>query len=176
MQSITLALLLLLSAWPDASQPRTWKEFTSAEGKFSALMPDEPTTSYIVTRTPKGAVQTYTVSATDEGNSYSVSWTEYKQESVEHKATDKTFDRLRDALVGGKSGKVLSDAPISLEGHLARAVTFTTDDGHVVMARLYFIKNRFYQVMAERKEGTTDPEAAERFLNSFRVVKGSLVF
>ncbi|HKY04290.1 MAG TPA: hypothetical protein VJQ56_05350 [Blastocatellia bacterium] len=174
MHSITLALLLLFSTWADTSQNHVWQEFTSAEGKFSALMPDKPTTSFILTNTPRGVVQTYTVSSAYEGNSYLVSWTEYKQESVEHKATEKTFDMIRDALVADKNGKVLSDSPITLEGHPARAVTYTTEDGMTVMARFYFIKNRFYQVMAERR-GPTDSGAAERFLNSFRIVKGSLL-
>ncbi len=102
-----------------------------------------------------------------------VSWTEYGKEGIEHKATEETFNKLRDALVEFKGGKVLSESVISQEGHPAKAVTFSTSEGRVVNVRFYFVKTRFYQVMTETK--AKDSEAIERFFNSFKLLPGALV-
>ena len=131
-------------------------------------MPDEPRTSVVVTQTAKGPLYTHTVGATDQNlNEYLVSWTSYDR-SVEFRATEKTFDNVRDALISSKGGKLLSESSLDLAGRPARAVTFTDSDGRLVKARFYFIGTRFYQVMAEsgNKQDSSD---SDRFLQSFKI-------
>lgn len=161
-------VLLLLGAWTQLPEP-IWRDFSSADGKFSALMPDDPKTSVVVTDTPDGKLYTYTFSATDKHlNEYMVSWTEYHRDGIERRFTAKTFDRLRDALIASKGGRLLNETVSKLEGHPGKAITFIEPDGRVTRARFYFVKTRFYQLMAETKAGKS-AEDSERFLNSFRL-------
>ena len=170
MQSLILVLVLLVSAWPNSRQ-RDWKEFSSTEGRFTAIMPAEPKTSLIATDTSEGKLLTHTVSSTDADlNEYMVSWTEYPHDSFEHRATEERFNRIRDALVGFKGGRVLSDSAVNESVHPAREVTFATSEAGVVRVRFYFVKNRFYQVMAESKGSVAG--AVEEFFKAFKLLAG----
>ena len=174
MPTLILALLTLVGTWPNTQQQPVWKEFSSAEGKFSAIMPPDIKTSVIATDTAEGRLLTHTVSATDSDLSeFLVSWTEYPQENIEQRATESRFIKMRDALVGYKGGRVLDESVVSREGHPARDITFSTSEGRVVRVRFYFVKNRLYQVMAETKE--KDTVVVERFINSFKLLPGTLV-
>jgi len=173
MPTLILALLILVGTWPNTQQP-AWKEFSSAEGKFSAIMPTDLKTSVIATDTAEGRLLTHTVSTTDSDLSeYSVSWTEYPRESLEQRMTESRFIKMRDALVGYKGGRVLNESVVSQEGHPARDITFSTSEGRVVRVRFYSLKNRLYQVMAEAKE--KDAVGVERFFNSFKLLPSTLV-
>ncbi len=63
MQTLILALVCLTSTWLNTQQQAVWKEFSSAEGRFSAAMPDELKTSVIATETKRGRLLTHTVSS-----------------------------------------------------------------------------------------------------------------
>ena len=168
MQLLLISLLSLTTVFVNPPQQPAWSAYSSAEGKFSAAMPDEPRTSMIVTETAEGPLYTHTVSATDKDlNEYMVSWTMYDK-NVEYKGTAKIFDRVRDALIWSKGGKLVSESAISMIGRRGRAITFTDSDGRVVKARFYFVGNRFYQVMAESR-GKQDSGDSDKFLESFKV-------
>jgi hypothetical protein len=171
MHLLLVSLLSLTTLFVNAPPQSDWTAYTSAEGKFSAALPDEPRTSVVVTETAKGPLYTHTVSATDKDlNEYLVSWTSYDR-AVESRATEKTFDHVRDALISSKGGKLVSESAISMLGRTARAITFTDSDGRTVKARFYFIGKYFYQVMAEsrNKQNSVD---SDRFFESFRVEAG----
>jgi hypothetical protein len=161
---------MFVSTWPNPQHPE-WKEFYSAEGRFTATMPADPKTNLIATDTVGGKLLTHTVSSTDgDLNEYLISWTEYPEESIEHNATENRFNKVRDALVDYKGGRVLSESAIDQGGHPARDITFATSEGRVVRVRFYFAKNRFYQVMAEAK--AKDSEPVKEFFNSFKLLPG----
>ena len=171
MHLLLVSILSLTSLLVNAPQQTAWSAYSSAEGQFSAAMPDEPRTSMIVTETANGPLYTHTVSATDKDlNAYMVSWTTYDK-NVEYKGTDKVFDRVRDALIWSKGGKLVSESAITMIGHPARAITFTDSDGRVVKARFYFLGRRFYQVMAESRS-KQNPGDSDKFLESFKVQGG----
>ena len=168
MHLLLVSLLSLTTLCVNTPQQTAWRAYSSAEGKFSAAMPDEPRTSMIVTETAEGPLYTHTVSATDKDlNEYMVSWTTYDRD-VEYKGTAKVFDRVRDALIWSKGGKLVSEANISMIGRPARVITFTDSDGRVVKARFCFIGRRFYQVMAESRS-KQDSADSDRFFESFKV-------
>jgi hypothetical protein len=171
MQVLLISLLSLISVGLYPLKEDSWRLFSSAEGLFSAAMPDEPKTNLIVTDTSRGQLLTHVTSATDkEGNEYLISWTQYESGKDERKATPATFDRIRDGLVASKHGKILAEPEISFNGHPARAVSLTDSEGRLVQARFYFVKNRFYQVMAETKtQGNST--SMNRFLDSFKIVE-----
>ncbi|HEV7473700.1 MAG TPA: hypothetical protein VGN90_06615 [Pyrinomonadaceae bacterium] len=171
MQFFLLAPLFLVAMFPIAQPQSEWREFTSKEGRFSASMPGNAATSMVATNTAKGTLLTYITSTNDKDlNEYLVSWTEYSQNSIEQRATEKTFDRMRDALVRTKSGTVLSESAVNFQNYPARLVTFSLPNDRLVKVRFCFVKNRVYQILAEtRKE---DAGAAEKFLDSFTLLPG----
>ncbi|MFY9554314.1 MAG: hypothetical protein WAV20_16905 [Blastocatellia bacterium] len=172
MQPIMIALLFLVSL-PGVRHEMQWQEFVSAEGKFSARMPTDPRFNSRVTNTKEGNLLTHIISSTDDNlNEFMVSWTEYQKDTIEHRGTEATFRKVRDALVASNNGRVLTESVISAEGHPAREVKFSTDT-RIVTVRFYFVKNRFYQVMAQTRPENTD--SGERFFESFKLLPGTLL-
>jgi hypothetical protein len=170
MQTLILASLLLVSSLP-SSQQDLWRDFSSNEGRFSARMPADPKTGIVTTHTAHGMLLTHTVSSTDnELNEYMVSWTEYPEKGLEQKSTDRTLQKMRDALVAFNGGRLLGELVLNQGDHQGKEFKFATSEGRVVRVRFYFVKNRLYQVMGEAKE--EDTKSVEEFLSSFKLLPG----
>jgi RNA-binding protein YhbY len=156
------ALLVGVLATPD------WKPYTSPEGGFSVSLPDDAQTNMIVTELGSERLFTHIVSANDQDlNEYMVSWTDYRR-NLEAKASDKTFDRMRDALIRHKEGKLLTETASLLPGKKGRAFAFSDNAGHTVNVRFYFVGQRAYQVLAESRT-KADLAKAEKFFASFKI-------
>jgi hypothetical protein len=168
MHLLIVSLLSLSTFFVNPPQQPAWSDYSSTEGQFSAALPTDRQVGMIVTETGKGPVYTHTVSATDKDrNEYQVSWTSYAQ-SVEARGNEQTFDRVRDALIASKGGKLFSESALNLMGRPARSIIFTDSDGRIIRVRFYFIGTRFYQVMVQNgsKQDSAD---SERFFQSFKV-------
>ena len=175
MRALILAAVCALWAWPVGAAAQGWKEFSSAEGRFSALMPGDPQTGVVRTLTRGGVLNTYSVSSSEEDlSSYAVSWTDYRPETAERRATAETFDKIRDALLAASEGKLLGESSAPFEGNAARSFTYATPDGDVTKALVFFDGGRFYQVMAQTRGAQAGAESRERFLNSFRLLRSRL--
>ena len=170
MNTIALALFFLVSTCSFVQQPT--RELISVDGEFSVLMPGEVKTTQMAIDTFEGVLQTHIISSTENGvNEYLVSWTEYPKDSVEARGTEKNFNRIRDALVKFKGGKVLSESSISNTPYPSKTITFSTSEDKLAKVRFYFVKNRIYQVMSETKDQNTD--VIDRFFRSFKLLPGT---
>ena len=177
MTKLFLALLCLLAAGPEQPADSVWKEFSSAEGRFSALMPGEPQTGVIHTATRRGVLHTHSVSSGDwwdgERSSFSVNWTDYPPGAPAPPATQATFDKIRDALLTFQGGELLDESSDDFAGRAARSFTYKDADGDVSKVVVFFDGERFYQLTAETREGRAGAESRERFVNSFRLLGGA---
>ena len=177
MTKLVLALLCLLAAEPKLPADSAWKEFSSAEGRFSALMPGEPQTGVTHTATRRGVLHTYSVSSGNwgegEGRSFSVNWTDYPPGAPALSATEATFDKIRDALLTVEEGRLLDESSDAFAGRAAHAFTYADADGDVSKVVVFFDGGRFYQLTAQTREGRAGAESRDRFLNSFRLLGGA---
>jgi hypothetical protein len=171
MLELILTLICLTGTFSNATQDVSWKELTSDEGRFTVSLPGElQQTRVMVTNTRKGTYYTHLISSTDEGlNQYTVAWTDRQKESIEQGATEQTFDKVRDGLLIANKAKLVSESADQLEGYPSRMMTLMAADGRLITARFSFVKNRFYELMAQIRTG--DKESGERFLNSFKLLR-----
>src|ERR1044072_600534 len=145
-----------------------WKPYSSSDGQFVVSLPDDPRTNTIVTETDSGPLFTHILSATDgDLNEYLVSWTDYHRD-VESKATPRTFDRMRDALIHQKEGKLTTESETMIAGRTGRAFAFTDKAGHTVRVRFSFLGNRSFEMLAESRSKANLADA-EKFFASFKV-------
>lgn len=182
MQPLLLVFMFLLGIWPATQQPSDWREYVSSKGGFAATLPASANSNMVVTNTSKGSLHTYMVSANDSDlNEYLVSWTEYAEGKFQNRDLEKTLNRMRDALVQTKNGKILAESPVSLGSHTGREITFSTPEGRLVRVRFYFVNNRIYQLLAETwkdKSKVNEREAPgviDQFFSSFRLLPGAPV-
>ncbi len=124
-----------------------WKEFSSAEGRFTVSMPGTATLT-----TQEEAVgplkiphAIYTLST--GAASYFVSYGDLPASSTDPALIKRSLDAGRDnALAENPSNKLLSEKDIVLDGHAGREWLVSASP-YVFKARAYYVKGRLYQLM-----------------------------
>ena len=175
MLALILAALSVFGTLPTGQSQSSWNTFTSSEGRFSANMPGEVMTSTIITNTKEGRLLTHMTSTTDQSlNEFMVSWTEYPdQKSIEQRGNDRNFERVRDAFAKTRDLTVFQEASLT-SSYPSRVFSMkTADGGRIIRVQVFFVKNRFYQLNADTRAG--DSGDGEKFLNSFKLLPGTLI-
>ncbi len=175
MKKIAVALLFLISADPGFAFQNSseWIRYKSIEGRYSILLPVQPTVSTQEWSTAAGAkVIQYKATASDGKATFLIGYFDHVP------GTTFSFDKARDGIVGKIKGTLLSESAISLGGHRGRElkVSVKGSDGTELLnrARLYDVHKRVYvlQVITVKAEDdSASAEKADRYFDSFQVTK-----
>jgi len=172
MRTLIVTLLFTIVATGTVHQPK-WKTFSSPDGSFSVLFPDNPTENKQTLNTAAGPINSAMyISKDDNATNYMVGYTDYPEANIKQVQPDKMFDGGRDRLIASEKGKLITQSTITLAEYPGRAITVEMPDGLIVTARLYLVKNRFYQLLAETKRTKEDAEKIASFLDSFKLADG----
>ena|SRR5687767_3421006 len=169
---LVMAAILVMSAcsFLNAQQP-AWKEFRSTEGGFSVLMPDVPAPNKVTVNTASGVKEANTFWLNDKNsNEYIVAYSKYQKTNSKEVSTDKLFDDIRNGILLFQQGKLLSETAITLDGYSGREIAVERPDGVITTERFYVVVNRFYQLSVKTKTNESEPEATNRFLDSFKLL------
>lgn len=172
MKKIAIGLVLLLApvgaglAQQSASE---WVRFTSAEGRYSVLLPAQPEV---------GTQE----SATADG----VKFTQYKATLVSGKAvyligyfdhvpgTTFSYNRARDGMVEAVKGTLVSERPASGAGTTGVEIRVTTkmESGleFLLIARIYDVNKRVYvlqYIIPKAEDGAAGTAKTAKFFDSF---------
>ena len=170
---VILAAIFLVSAcsFLNAQQP-VWKELRSTEGGFSVLMPGTPIPNKVTVNTTSGVEEANMFSLSDESlNEYIVAYSKYQKTNPKEVSTGKLFDKVRDGILLVQQGKLLNEAAITLDGYSGRSIAVERPDGVITTARFYVVGDRFYQLSVNGKTNGREPEATNRFLDSFKLLR-----
>jgi Leucine-rich repeat (LRR) protein len=165
---LLLAAVLCLGggywAWHSITS-KSWTDFTSAEGGFSATFPGTPKQS-----TSKDAVGTPTHSFIVETNfgkeAYGVVFADIGP-VPQLLASEKFLETAASA-----AGTVKSKRPITLDGHPGLEVELEashTGSTMLIRNRMYIVKERLFQVMVTRTKDRGDSADYKKFLDSFKL-------
>jgi TonB family protein len=158
--------------------PKAWKEFSSAEGRFSVLLPGTPTEKVEFHDSPVGKLEVHIFTLRTFAE-YLVMYVEYPP-NIEEEGNVRAFlDRIRDGSLEGVNGTLLEEKDISFEGHPGRFMRAQIVDDHVIRVRIFVVKNRLYQVGVIMRDKDApqgilkfNEETATKFLDSFKLVSG----
>ena len=154
------------------AQQSTWKALSSTEGGFSVLMPGTPIPNKVTVNTASGAEEANMFSWSDESlNEYIVAYSKYPKTDAKEVSTGKLFDKVRDGILLVQQGKLLNEAAITLDGFSGRSIAVERPDGVITTARFYVVGDRFYQLLVNAKTNGREPEATNRFLDSFKLLR-----
>jgi len=158
--------------------PGAWKEFTSAGGRFSVLLPGTPTEKIESHDSPVGRLEVHDFSLKTFAQ-YGVMYVEYPPNVEEGGDAKRFLDGAISAGLKAAGGTLLEEQEIALDGHPGRYVKVQLSEGYVMRIRSYLVKNRLYQIGITMKEAgapkaisSFDDETAARFLGSFKLVPG----
>lgn len=161
-------LLLLMLQLLVACAGGSWKEFNSAEGAFSVLMPKTPTLETQMVNTPLGPIELQFFSAELADVAYVVGYSDYPAAFVAQSNPVIMLNGARDGAVANVQGKLVSEQAIFIGGYPGRELRIETLDGQfAAMSRIYLVNNRLYQVMVVLPADRSFTDEMTTYLDSF---------
>lgn len=168
-------VLFLISAGPGFAfqSSSEWIRYESAAGRYSVLLPVQPTLSTQEWSTAAGKkVTQYRCTAFDGQATFLIGYYDY------FSGMTFSFDKARDGIVGKIKGTLLSERAIRLGGHRGRELTVSAigPDGTELLdrARLYDVDKRIYVlqfITVKSEDDSASAEKADRYFASFQVTK-----
>ncbi len=157
------------SAPPEATQATAaMQTFTSADGRFSVLLPGTPKQQSQQIALRGGASSTlyqFWVDLEDGSVTYMVMYNDYPSNYANDGAAN-VLARTRDGAANGKT--LTSDVAINLNGVPGRAFTITDNDGWNYAVHQFFDGKRLYQLIVVF--GKDHPATLTgQFMSSFRI-------
>jgi len=136
-----------------------WKEFTSSDGNFRVLFPDNPQQQTDAER------NLHQFSATAGSESYGL---EYAYQSP-NTDLESAVNGERDSIVNSLGGSVVDEKRTSVEGYPGKWVRFVGQNTSGELT-IYFVRQRLYVLHAFAPKSAPRPENFSTFLNSFRLL------
>jgi TonB family protein len=121
----------------------SWKEFTSAEGRFTVLMPGVPTAESTPVETAAGRIKMHSYILQTNFGTYGVMYGDLPWYSDE--PNPGRLDSARNEALS-KGGRLLSESDVTLGGIVGREL-LVDKDGYVLRARMFLVKERLYQAI-----------------------------
>ena len=141
-----------------------WEKYTSAEGRFSVLLPSKPEESKDTQKSPYGPYTVHLFTSKGNGEIFLVGWVDYDPNFKFD--TQKELEANRDNFAKGVKGTVLGTKPIKLGTN--PGIEFTAESEQAFFrSRVYIVGRRPYQLIAVRLKGAEETPNVAKFFSSF---------
>ena len=158
-------------------ESQAWKEFSSAEGRFSILFPGTPKSETITENTKLGPVDLRMFYLDTAVAAYMVAYADIPVDPTSHDDVKRLLDAGRDKLLANKQRRLISEREITIGDYLGRELIVGDEEG-ITKSRNYIVKQRLYQVLIEMPDDRNDsPEISkmheatrDKFLDSFKLL------
>jgi hypothetical protein len=146
-----------------------WVKYTSDDGRYSALIPQQPKLSSQEATAPGGEKFTQYMAQTNDTESlYMVGYFDYTPNMIF------SLDKARDGVLEATKGTLLKEEPISLGGNAGRELMVATKSGDfdlLIRIRFYEIGRRVYVLQHIFQKASESPQItakSARFFDSFK--------
>lgn len=150
---------------------QSWKEYSSADGQYSVLMPGTPTEKMQNRNTAAGDITAHAALLDKTPVVYMVMYNDYPEQVMQGGSPSQILENARDGGVRSARGKLVGDSAITLlNKYPGREIQIEMPDGlHAVRIRVYMVKNRMYQVAYRSGKDNLFSKDATKFLDSFKI-------
>jgi len=149
--------------------PEGWQTFTSSEGKFTVVMPGEPTASESTSETAVGPLTQHLFQYVDDGPEFVVAYADYPDQASEADPVK----LLEDTITGAAQGSIVQNQEAStLQGNASVSGEWEAGDGSTyTFYKAILVEDRLYQMaVATSMEGKDTVESQARaFIESFQL-------
>ena len=142
-----------------------WVKFASDEGRFSVLVPENPTEKSETTPSAHGPYTTH-LFIVRGATVYLIGWVDYDPSFNFNRQAE--LEANRDNFVKGLSATLLSTRATVINGYSAIEFTAETPD-KIFKSRVFLVGRRPYQIVIGSPKGADDTVNVNRFFNSFKV-------
>ena len=168
-----ILLLTLVASLALGQKPNEWIKYNSTEGRYSVMLPSQPTTGTQESATADGAKFTqYKATVVDGGTVYLIGYFDHVP------GTSFSFDRARDGMVGAVKGTLLEESNLTLSANPGRELKVATKDDqgidYLLRARFYDVDQRVYVIQFIYPKATNDEAmsaAGAKYFDSFQLLK-----
>src|SRR3954469_20477174 len=161
-----LSMLLLVGC-----NKAEWKEFHSNAGRFTVLMPGEPTEDSSRVTTGIGPIDVHMFHHDEIFLSFLVGYSDLPDRPEMTYNTDKMFDGSRDEVVRKVSARVISEQPITVDGNPGRLIILEKDNNLNMKIKLVWLRPRLYQVVIAANDIRAGSADIDRFMESFKITQ-----
>jgi hypothetical protein len=161
-----LALLLLLAGTVNA---QGWTAFSPEGGRCKVDMPGTPQVGTVPLNSP-GQTLTMTEARLQAGGAtFSLSWIDYPERIALSASSDVMLDKVRDGMAAGST--LRGEKKLTLGRAQGREFTLAQSNGTITAVRLYWARNRLYQLGVAGRAGVENQPETRHFLDSFTLVR-----
>jgi hypothetical protein len=157
---------------PATKTSADWTEYTSKEGGFSVSLPPgkvQQQDQQAATPAGKLTIQIYGVELASKAGGFITMYSDYP-DAVMSAGTDKLLDGAKaGATAFGKGAKITGESKITVEGHPGREWVIDVPGQGVLKGRVFFVKNRFYQLVAGGDPKKVPEKDVQKFFDSFKL-------
>jgi len=161
-----------------AKSSPAWKEFSSAEGRFSILFPGDPVLETKVIDAAPGVQFHLHVHTVKTGVECSVMYADYPIEVSDPAVVKRVLDDGAKGAVASVNSELLELKEITLDGHPGRYLKERMPGGEIMEVKMIMVGQRLYQVAITlpRDDGASatrkaSEKMADKFLSSFKLRK-----
>ena len=148
-------------------------QFRSEAGRFSVKAPAALKEQPQSTDTSGGKIEAHTFLVEKNNITYVVAYTDFQEQTVNSGDPQTLLNNARDSMIGSLSGFLLQENIATVNNYPGRelSVAYTMPDGKtgVLMARVYLVKTRLYQVMTMSSDANYKDPSIAKFLDSFKL-------
>ncbi len=176
MKKCVVAVLLLMIGAALAfgiQKPGEWIRYNSAEGRYSVMVPSQPTVGTQESATADGVKFTQHKATLVDGSAvYLIGYFDHVP------GTQFSFERARDGMVGAVNGTVLEESNLTLAANPGRELKVATRDDqgaeYLLRARFYDADQRVYVIQfiyPKADDSEAMRTAGSRYFDSFQLLK-----
>ena len=153
-----IALLCSVAAAQDPPPPvkeyseTAWKEFKSAEGRFSIALPGTPKEEVSTQDTKIGKLTVHYFNLETDLGHYLLTYVDVPYSPTTPEDTKAALDSARDQALAAGARRLLENE-ISVAGVVGREL-LVEQNGLIVKARFFFVKERLYQIILATRPNT----------------------
>ena len=154
------------------AQVAAWQEFTSREGRFSVLFPGKPLHQEANEPSPLGEIAGHLYGVTTSPNGgFFVGYHDFPMLPNVRIDRRRALTGARDGAIRNVQGTLETEKRLTLNGHPGREFAASAPMGVRVRARLYFVGNRMYSVIATGSREELNSPDVGKFLESFKLTR-----
>lgn len=151
-----------------------WQEFISTAGGYSIALPGKPIEQISEAQTAVGSEKIYSLSD-PSGNSI-VSYFDYPIDILTKSNPQELLDERRTELLASSQGTLVSEQRLAFDNYPGREiqVSIPAQNGQpavLLVDRYFLVGARLYQTLAIIPNGPPVSAAAQKFLDSFKLLK-----
>ena len=161
-----LVLVLLLAGTANA---QGWTAFNPEGGRCKVDMPGTPTVETVPLNSP-GQTLTMTEAKVQAGGAtFFMSWVDYPERIALSASSDTMLDKVRDGMAAGST--LRGEKKLTLGRAQGREFTLAQANGTTTAVRLYWARNRLYQLGVTGRGGVENQPETRHFFESFALVR-----